>query len=344
MCAFDFHLVIDFQFAYYHACNFLLALLPLFSRSLWNAIYSQIKSSWTVFRFKQFTLHVHLQFSLLIYKLSLSSLTLCYTDSISCMVKSKLPLIKFAILFVATMFSVTFYYFSDVFNYFNDVFNYFNLFVCLLAFAFMLLLFYFIFCVSDILWLKISFRLAKKNRISRNWRRDALKIQIFWLTVSMEIFKFPLQMNVLFDPTWCHSNYLIQISRPLEVDFINYSRPYGYLYLQFIINHRKFSKLTCTFYVCHFLFHTKDYLSVEGNWPRFSLPQLCGNNIYAIIIAKISTWSIQNLLNCPQRTSMDYCQVFNKIPKLPTQNKSFFEWAFLSFLGAAQIAPFKYII
>lgn len=44
-------------------------------------------------------------------------------------------------------------------------------------------------------------------------------------------------------------------------------------------------------------------------WPRFSLPQLCCNNIYVVTILKITNKSRQNLFNCSQRTSMDYCKV-----------------------------------
>ena len=47
----------------------------------------------------------------------------------------------------------------------------------------------------------------------------------------------------------------------------------------------------------------------KKNWPRFSLPKFTRSSIYVITIVKFSNRSIQNLLNFPQRTSMDFYKV-----------------------------------
>ena len=60
---------------------------------------------------------------------------------------------------------------------------------------------------------------------------------------------------------------------------------------------------------CHFCFIQKIIYYLKRNWPRFSLPKFCRSSIYAITIVKVNNRPIQNLLNFPQRTSMDFCKV-----------------------------------
>ena len=55
------------------------------------------------------------------------------------------------------------------------------------------------------------------------------------------------------------------------------------------------------------MFHIKDYLSFKKK--KVSSLKFCCSTIYVITIENLSNKPIQNLLNFPQQTSMDFCKV-----------------------------------
>ena len=55
----------------------------------------------------------------------------------------------------------------------------------------------------------------------------------------------------------------------------------------------------------HYCFIQKIIFHLKRNWPHFSLPKFCRSSIYV----KFRNRPIQNLLNFPQRTSIDFFKV-----------------------------------
>ena len=62
-------------------------------------------------------------------------------------------------------------------------------------------------------------------------------------------------------------------------------------------------------FTCHFCFIKKIIYHLKRNFTRFSLPKFCRSSIYVITIVEFRNRPIQNLLNFPQRTSMDFSKV-----------------------------------
>ena len=62
-------------------------------------------------------------------------------------------------------------------------------------------------------------------------------------------------------------------------------------------------------YTCNVCLTAKIMHHLQRNWPCFSLPKFCRSNIH-ITIVKFSNRPFQNPFNFLQRTSMDFCKVY----------------------------------